>query len=47
VRDPQQFRYTSMPANPHLTPAQLDGLLAYFEAMRARKHDPRARSGAP
>jgi mono/diheme cytochrome c family protein len=47
VRDPQQFRYTSMPANPHLSPAQLSGLIAYFEAMRERKHDPRKRSGAP
>jgi hypothetical protein len=36
-----------MPANPHLTPAQLDGLVAYFEAMRERKHDPRAASRAP
>jgi len=41
IRDPAQFRYTSMPANPHLTQAQLDGLIAYFEAMRSRKHDPR------
>jgi mono/diheme cytochrome c family protein len=41
VRDPAQFRYSSMPANPHLTDAQLDGLIAYFTAMRARKHDPR------
>jgi len=47
VRDPAQFRYTSMPANPHLTPAQLDGLVAYFEAMRERKHDPRRASPAP
>jgi mono/diheme cytochrome c family protein len=41
IQDPNQFRYTSMPANPHLTPAQLDGLIAYFTAMQARKHDPR------
>lgn len=45
VRDPQRFRYTSMPAHPDLTPAQLDGLIAYFEAMRERKHDPRAAPG--
>jgi mono/diheme cytochrome c family protein len=41
ISDPSQFRYSSMPANPHLTPAQLDGLIAYFTAMQARKHDPR------
>jgi mono/diheme cytochrome c family protein len=38
IRNPASFRYTSMPANPHLTPAQLDGLIAYFTAMRERKH---------
>jgi mono/diheme cytochrome c family protein len=47
VRDPAQFRYTSMPANPHLTLEQLDGLVAYFEAMRERKHDPRRASAPP
>ena len=41
VRDPAQFRYTSMPAHRHLSDAQLDGLIAYFTAMQARKHDPR------
>ena len=41
IRNPAQFRYSSMPANPHLTPEQLDGLIAYFTAMRERKHDPR------
>jgi mono/diheme cytochrome c family protein len=47
VRDPAQFRYSSMPANPDLTPAQLDGLIAYFTAMQARKHDPRRALPAP
>ncbi len=47
VRDPAQFRYSSMPANPHLTDAQLDGLIAYFTAMKTRKHDPRRASPAP
>ena len=47
VRDPAQFRYSSMPANPHLTAAQLDGLIAYFTAMQARKHDPRRGLPAP
>jgi len=42
VRAPQSFRYTSMPANPHLSDADLDALVAYFRAMSQRKHDPRA-----
>jgi mono/diheme cytochrome c family protein len=42
VRDPGTFRHTSMPPHPHLTDADLDALVAYFDAMRARKHDPRA-----
>ena len=41
VRDPQSFRYTSMPANPHLSDADLDALVAYFRAMSQRKRDPR------
>lgn len=41
VRDPQRFRYTSMPAHEHLGAAELDALIAYFQAMRDRKHDPR------
>ena len=40
VRDPQSFRYTSMPAHRHLSDAQLDGLIAYFRAMSERKRDP-------
>ena len=40
VRDPQSFRYTSMPAHLHLSDADLAALVAYFEAMRTRKHDP-------
>jgi len=42
VRDPQSFRYTTMPPHPDLTPKQLDELVAYFDAMAARKHDPRS-----
>jgi mono/diheme cytochrome c family protein len=45
VRDPQSFRYTSMPANRHLSDADLEGLVAYFRAMSQRKHDPRASGG--
>jgi mono/diheme cytochrome c family protein len=40
VRDPGAFRYTSMPAHPNLSPAELDDLIAYFEAMKSRKYDP-------
>jgi mono/diheme cytochrome c family protein len=40
IRNPQQFRYTQMPANPHLAEADLDALLAYFRHMSAQKHDP-------
>jgi mono/diheme cytochrome c family protein len=40
IRNPQRFRYTSMPAHEHLTSADLDAVLAYFQAMRDRKHDP-------
>ncbi len=41
VRNPESFRYTTMPAHESLSDAELDALVAYFEAMRDRKHDPR------
>ncbi|MCW5890908.1 MAG: cytochrome c [bacterium] len=41
IRDPESFRYGKMPAHPDLTDADLDALIAYFEAMKTRKHDPR------
>ena len=44
IRNPLAFRYSAMPAHPHFTDADLDGLVAYFRAMSARKHDPDARS---
>ena len=40
VRNPETFRHTSMPAHEHLTPAQLDDLVAYFRVMSTLKHDP-------
>ena len=40
VRNPQSFRYTSMPPHPALSDSQLDGLVAYFRAMSQRKRDP-------
>src|SRR5262245_14254181 len=45
IRDPQRFRYTSMPPHPGLTDADLDALLAYLRAMSQRKQDPRAAPG--
>ena len=42
IRDPQSFRYTTMPPPPHLGEEQLDALLEYFEAMSRRKADPAA-----
>lgn len=41
IRNPATFRYTSMPAHPNLSDAQLDDLIAYFSTMKTRKHDPR------
>lgn len=40
IRDPQTFRYTSMPAHRDLTDADLDALIAYFRAMSGAKRDP-------
>lgn len=40
IRDPGSFRYTSMPSHEHLSAAELDQLIAYFEAMKTRKRDP-------
>jgi mono/diheme cytochrome c family protein len=42
VKNPQRFRYTNMPAHEYLSDGDLDALIAYFRAMRARKHDPNA-----
>jgi len=46
IRNPQRFRYTSMPAHPQLSEGDLDALLAYFRAMSLRKYDPRAASAS-
>lgn len=46
IRDPAATRYTSMPAHPDLSEADLDALIAYFSAMSHRKHDPRSRGGS-
>jgi len=46
IRDPQATRYTSMPAHPDLSEADLDALIGYFYAMSQRKDDPRPRGGS-
>lgn len=43
IRDPQSFRFTSMPSHRHLSDEELDALLAYFHAMSQRKHLPGAK----
>ena len=40
IRNPATFRYGNMPAHEHLTADDLDALIAYFAAMKDRKHDP-------
>lgn len=44
VRNPQSFRYGSMPSHEHLGDRDLDALVAYFRAMSRLKHDPGPRS---
>lgn len=46
IRDPRAFRYGNMPAHPDLADADLDALVAYFHAMKDRKHDPDAARAA-
>lgn len=43
IRDPQSFRYTTMPSHLHLPPPALDALVAYFGVMQSLKHDPLAK----
>jgi mono/diheme cytochrome c family protein len=42
IKNPATFRYGNMPAHEHLSTADLDALVAYFDAMKDRKHDPGA-----
>jgi len=42
IRNPESFRYTTMPAHPHLSEQDLDALIAYLVAMSERKDDPRS-----
>jgi mono/diheme cytochrome c family protein len=43
IRNPATFRYGNMPSHEHLSSADLDALVAYFHAMKDRKHDPGGR----
>lgn len=40
IRDPDSFRYTSMPPNPDLSDSDMDALIAYLRTMGHLKHDP-------
>ena len=40
IRDPETFRYSTMPAHREMTDAELDGLVSYFATMKTLKHDP-------
>jgi len=42
IRNPLAFRYGNMPAHPNMGDGELDDLLAYFRAMKDRKHEPDA-----
>jgi mono/diheme cytochrome c family protein len=39
IKNPLAFRYSTMPAHPNLSDGDLDSLIAYFAAMKDRKHD--------
>ena len=41
IRNPATFRYGSMPSNDYLSAEDMDALIAYFRAMKDRKHDER------
>jgi mono/diheme cytochrome c family protein len=44
IKDPRTFRYSNMPAHPDFGETDLDALIAYFEAMKDRKHDPEGKA---
>jgi len=47
IKNPLSFRYSQMPAHPNLTDGDLDDVVAYFTAMKDRKHDPDAPPATP
>ncbi|MFO0552388.1 MAG: cytochrome c [Polyangiaceae bacterium] len=42
IKNPRTFRYSTMPAHESLGAAELDAIVAYFTAMKDRKHDDEA-----
>jgi mono/diheme cytochrome c family protein len=40
IKNPLTFRYGAMPANPDLSEADLDALIAYFRAISSQPYDP-------
>jgi mono/diheme cytochrome c family protein len=42
IKNPLTFRYGNMPAHPSMKDGELDDLIAYFRAMKERKHEPDA-----
>ena len=40
IRNPELFRYSSMPPHLHLSDSQLDAIVAYFKVMSHQKFDP-------
>jgi hypothetical protein len=40
IRNPESFRYSSMPAHLHLSDLQLEAIIQYFEVMQHQKFDP-------
>lgn len=47
IRNPATFRYGAMPPHPGLHETEMDALIAYFQAMRTRKHDTREADAHP
>lgn len=39
IKNPLEFRYSTMPPHPTLTDGDLEGIVAYFTAMKDRKQD--------
>ena len=47
IQNPLAFRYSTMPAHPGFGDAELDGLVAYFSAMKDRKQDDEKSTKSP
>ena len=44
IRNPESFRYSSMPAHLHMSASELQDIVAYFEVMKDQKFDPGSRA---